>query len=405
MKIDKTTINLINQKNVLNTIRKNESTNRSRIARETGLSLPTVMKITDTLIDLGIVREIGTGKSSGGKPPKLLEFVCNAHYMIGVDLGSNKIIVILTDMNANVICEHTEETKIYEPEEKIVLRIISAIKNVIKESKIEKSRILGIGLGVPGIINPEKGLVVFSPDIGWENVKLAEIIQNEFNIYAEMDNVTRTMAVGEKLYGLGRDMDDYICINLGYGIGASAFINGEIIRGCCGSAGEFGHMKIVPNGPICDCGNRGCLEAVASANAMVKEARKRAKEVEDYSILTAADNNISNITAKLIFELAKSGNKEAEYLVDKSVEYLAIGIGNLINFLDPELIILEGGVSKAGNFLVDKINGKLGGTKMKYAGEKTRLVISELSDYAAAIGSTAMIMDKFIESGGTINRK
>lgn len=402
MKVDKSTINLINQKNVLNVIRNNEGINRAKIASYTALSLPTVMKITNTLIELGLVREIGKGKSSGGKPPKLLEFIGDSYYIVGVDLGSNKITAILTDLNAEIYYEHIEKIKITESVERIIEKIIYSINTVINQSNIQVSRILGIGLGVPGIIDPDKGVVKFSPDFGWENINLVEIIKKRFGMIVQMDNVNRTMAIGEKLYGLGRDVDNFICINLGYGIGAASCINGEIAMGCCGSAGEFGHMIVEPQGPICDCGNHGCIEALASSNALVKEARRRAKADVNYSILEVA-GDLESISAKLIFDLAKANNRDAEELIDTIIGYLAIGISNLINFLDPELIILEGGVAKAGDFLLDKINERLIKSKMKCAGEKTQLVISQLGDYAAAIGSTAMIMDRFIESAGEVD--
>jgi N-acetylglucosamine repressor len=400
VKIDKSIINTLNKQNVLNIIRDNSPIFKAEIARLTNLSIPTVMKITDELISNNLVIETGKGESNGGKPPRLLEFNPTSYYIIGVEVEEYKILMIMMDLSAAIIYSETIPINVNEHHDVIIKKIIDSINNTIVNSGVPRNLILGIGIGMPGLLDKEHGTVLFSPDFKWENVNLVAPIKEKFNMNIIIDNVTRAMAMGEKWLGLGKNVDNFMCINLGYGIGASIVLNGTLYSGSSGSSGEFGHLTLEKNGPICDCGNYGCLEALASGNAITKKAKLFVAREEHSRILDLAGGNIDSIEAKTVFDAAKEGDGLAMEIVREATEYLGIAIAGMINFLDPELIILEGGVAQAGEILTNNIQKIVGRRQMKCAGRRTKILVSQLGKNAAAIGAASFILQEFIENGG-----
>lgn len=404
MRVDKSLISTINKQNVINIIRNNGPIFKAEISRMTGLSIPTIMKITEDFIKKNLVREIGKGESRGGKPPQLLEFIPDSNYIIGVDVGTTNIISIMMDLSSSIIHKCMVPTNLKEPSNIIIEQITDLIRKTVDNAGIDNKRILGIGIGVPGLLDSEAGTVVFSPDFGWENIDIIAPIKESFSMPIILENVTRVMAMGERWFGKAKNSDNFLCINLGYGIGSAVIIGGELYKGSSGTAGEFGHMTLEKNGPLCFCGNYGCLEALASANAISKKARYFIEKGEKSAILDFAKGDINAIEAKTVFDAAKQGDTLANEILNEATEYIGIAIANKINFLDPELIILEGGVAKAGDFLVETINKVIRKRQMKSAGKHARIVISDLGANAAAIGAASLILKSLIENGGDTSR-
>lgn len=404
MRVDQSVVNAMNKRNVINIIREKGPVNKAEIARLVGLSIPTVMRLTDELIEKNLIRETGKGESTGGKPPLMLEFRPDSHYIIGVDIGTTHIKTIVMNMVAEIICRVETPTLVTDPSEQVIDRILDTIAQAIAKVEIPLSRYLGIGLGMPGLLDATCGKVLFSPDFKWENVDLTGPVKSRFGLPVYMSNVTRAMAVGEKWFGLAKDVENFMCVNLGYGIGAAIFINNRIYSGSSDSSGEFGHMTLEKNGPQCSCGNYGCLEALASANAMSKKAAFLIERGESSTILSLADGKTANINAKLIFDAAKAGDGLGREIVREATEYIGIAISNAVNFIDPELIILEGGVAKAGDILINGIKRIVERRQMKYAGRKLSIVASRMEEDAAAIGAAAVLLGELVENGGNLDR-
>lgn len=399
MKIDKSVINTMNKKNVLSAIRASGQIFKAEIARSTGLSIPTVMKITDELIGRGLVREAGKGESSGGKPPQLLEFVHDRHYMIGVDIGTTNILCILMDMSATIVYKHSVPTKVSDTPALIIERIASSIETVIAQSGVDQSCLLGIGLGMPGLLDYATGTVLFSPDFHWERVELLPALKSRFALPMVVHNVTHSMAMAQKWFGYGReDINSFICVNLGHGIGSALFLDGELFSGGSGSAGELGHMTMEKDGPICVCGNPGCLEALASGDAIARRARAEIGMLNDVGIRKKADEE--RLEAKDVFEAAGRGNESAQRIIDDAAEYIGLALAKVINLLDPEMIVLEGGLSRAGASFITAIHDHAQRYQMKYAGRNTKIVVSELAEYSAAIGSATFLIKRLFDVGG-----
>ncbi len=400
MKYDKAFIAQINKKNVLDVIRTKGPINKSQIAKILGLSIPTVMKISDELMMSGVIQSVGKGESSGGKRPELLELISDAFYMIGVDIGRSKTISIIMNLNGDILFRKNMETGQTNPPAELLDRVKRLINQTIEESRISTNKLLGIGVVTPGLIDVEKGIIIFSPDFQWENMNLKEAIGQILHIPIKIENSNRALALGEGWFGAAEQATYYVCINLGYGIGSAIMEKGKFYLGNSGSSGELGHMTLEREGPVCDCGNRGCLEALASGKAIADNARAAIANGIDTQILEYANGAIGKVEAKEVFEAAKDGDRCAEKIVNTAIEYLGIGIANYINLLDPEMIVLAGGMTKNGAYFIDRLERAILKRKMKFAGSNVKFEVSKLGEDAAAIGAAALILKKFIEHGG-----
>ncbi|MDR1580485.1 MAG: ROK family protein [Synergistaceae bacterium] len=217
-----------------------------------------------------------------------------------------------------------------------------------------------------------------------------------------IENVTQAIAVGEKYYGICKDTENFLCVSYGYGIGSAIVTNGRLYKGCRGFAGELGHIVMDKNGPRCDCGGYGCLEAISSRNAIAKCAKERVGRGERTSILELA-GNIGGIEAKTVLDAAKAGDAVASSIVENAIEYLGIAIAGMITMLDLEVIVMSGGITHAGKFLTDRLERHVERHKMRYSGQDAKIVISKFGSDAAAIGAASLILNRWVECGGNPN--
>lgn len=258
------------------------------------------------------------------------------------------------------------------------------INEIIENPRFEKEKIMGIGIGVPGLVEPQTGKILYSPDFGWRNIDFVTPLKEKFEIWIAIDNSNRAEALGEKWLGVGRNANNIFCVNIGHGIGAAILKGDEIYRGSNGAGGEFGHIILEKDGPLCDCGNRGCLEALSSGNAIAKKMKKK--------------------EAKEVFDLARTGNAEAKAVIDNAAEYLGIGIASAINLLDPDMVILSGGVVQSYDLLEEKIQQTVKERVMKYKGREIKIRAGILGEDATAIGATVLLIKNFKNHGGQITQ-
>lgn len=399
MKIDKTIINELNRQTVLNVIRQNDVISRAEVSRITGLSIPTVMKIVDNFIQMGLIREIGKGESSGGKPPILLQFVADSYFCVGIDIGATKILGIMADCAANVLYRYECKYDLHESDECFLEDIASVIENVIENASVPQNKILGIGVAMPGLVRSSDHLVVFSPVLMRKNLDLYGYLTEKFSFPIILESVHRSLAMGEKMYGLCQNVKDFLVINLGYGISCGLYLNDQIYEGKEGYAGEFGHIIVNPLGPRCFCGNRGCLESMASALAMTRDAKERIAAHESTIITDLVDGNLDELGAYHIFEAAKMGDTVAVDIVDNAVKYLGIGIASMTSILEPEVIVLTGGVSMAGDYLLTRLVKAWNDYKMNYSAENVQIKFSNFGKDATAIGASSLIFDLLMKKG------
>ena len=385
-----------NRKRVLNMIRNKGPIGRAQIARETELTIPSIMQITQDFLAMELIEEVGKGQSTGGKPPILLDLIQDAYYSIGVDVGADNIICVLMD-TVNIVARIILPTEFEKGFSHVLKQIESAIENVLGKLERNSDKLIGIGVAVPGLLDMQTKKVLFSPDIGWKDVDIITPLKEQFKTYVCIENATRATAYGEKLFGCTKDIDNYMCVNLGYGIGGALVFNGKIHAGQSGTAGELGHMTVVPDGPVCDCGNKGCLEAVASARAVVRDMKNRIAEGEHSILQDELGEDLEGLDAKVIYDAAKKGDPLATAIVENSIEVIGRTLAGIINLLDCEMIVLEGGVSRNGEYFLERLHKAVEMHKMNCAGRDTKIVVSTLGVNATAIGAASIVVNQLLE--------
>ena len=399
MKYDKFALAQMNRSMVFDLIRRKGPISRAEIARTIGLSIPTVMKITEEFSHKQFVQDVGKGESSGGKRPELLELVPDSKYIIGVGVGRSKTNVLMMNLAGEVFIREIMETGGTAVPEVWISRLIQVIENVIRESGLSRKQILGMGIGMPGILDEKSGKVLFSPDFKWENVDMLTPIRERFKMDITIENANRALAMGEYYFGAGVDSRNFLVVNLGHGIGSAIMREGEFYRGSSGSSGEIGHIILEKNGPKCNCGNLGCLEAIASGNAIARDAKIAVLEGNATKIMELVNEDINRIEAKTVFEAARLGDRLAIQITERAMQYIGIGLANYINLLDPDLIILFGGLTNAGDIFLKKVKEVLRERQMKFAGRQVKLVISQMGENGTAVGSASLVLKKFIKYG------
>ena len=399
MKYDKFAMAQMNRSMVFDLIRRKGPISRAEIARTIGLSIPTVMKITEEFSHKQFVQDVGKGESSGGKRPELLELVPDSKYIIGVGVGRSKTNVLMMNLAGEVFIREIMETGGTAVPEVWISRLIQVIENVIRESGLSRKQILGMGIGMPGILDEKSGQVLFSPDFKWENVDMLTPIRERFKMDITIENANRALAMGEYYFGAGVDSRNFLVVNLGHGIGSAIMREGEFYRGSSGSSGEIGHIILEKNGPKCNCGNLGCLEAIASGNAIARDAKIAVLEGNATKIMELVNEDINRIEAKTVFEAARLGDRLAIQITERAMQYIGIGLANYINLLDPDLIILFGGLTNAGDIFLKKVKEVLRERQMKFAGRQVKLVISQMGENGTAVGSASLVLKKFIKYG------
>lgn len=310
---------------------------------------------------------------------------------IGIDVGGTNVKIALVNDEGQIIYSNSVPTRAEMGYEYTVNNIKQAIYDLLKETNLAAKDIQGIGFGFPGQVDYKQGIVRNAPNIpGWVEVPIAKLIEDEFNIPTRVDNDVRCAALGELNYGAGKGCENLICITVGTGIGSGLIINGKLVRGASNAAGEIGHIKLqMHDGPICGCGDTGCMEAFASGPAIVAMAEEYIKGGKSTKFREMANGGA--ITPFIVCEAAKAGDPVARRIFTIMGEYIGIGMASVVNLLNPEKIIIGGGVADAGDILIAPLVETLKKRAMKIAGETVSVVPAQLGNTAGVIGASLLI--------------
>ncbi|MDB5054234.1 MAG: hypothetical protein JWM44_2284 [Bacilli bacterium] len=372
----------INTSIVLEMIIRQNPISRARISELTGLTKATVSSLVSDLIESKMVNESGMGESSGGRKPVMLLFNKVAGYAIGIDLDVHFIFGVLTDLEGNIIDEIQFDLHDLTLEN-VLAQLKSGIRTLIERAPQSPYGIVGIGIGVPGMVD-EFGTIIFAPNLGWENVPLREIITAEFSIPVTIDNEANAGAVGEKQFGVGQHANHLIYVSIGSGIGTGIIIKGELYRGFNGISGEMGHVTIEAHGDKCRCGNVGCWELYASENALLEQAKT----------LSMASSQVPITIASLI-RLADEGNLEVIQLFAQLGQYMGMGILNIMNTFNPELIIVGSQLTAAKKWLLKPIQQVIDQRSFPYSRRELRIQFSALGAHSTALGAAHFAIFNF----------
>lgn len=389
---DQILVKQINKSIVLNTIRKEEVISRAGIAGFTGLNKSTVSLLVDELIKEGLVKEIGPGESKGGRKPIMLTINDRGGCVIGVDLGVNYILTVLTDLVGKVLWERKRDIRLGEDKEKVMHLLMQSIEEAMENVPDTLNGIIGIGIGVPGIVDYRKGLVLMAPNLKWEDVPLKGMLEERFKVKVHIDNEANVGAVGEKWFGIGMDCSNFIYVSAGIGIGTGIIINGTLYRGTSGLAGETGHSTINIYDRLCSCGNTGCWENYASERALLAYMEARVKRGNRDDFING--ENMGELNALRIIDFAHKGSKIAREGLKEIGRNLGIGIINLINTFNPEMIVIGNTLSLAEDIILPEVLDVVSRKCFIYKYHEVKIKASKLKFHAGAVGAASLVISK-----------
>lgn len=369
----------MNKSIILNKIRTQGPISRAQIARETNLTRPTVSSNVKELIDQNIVEESDIGQSQGGRKPTMLVINHGAFCILGVDAGPDTIKCVVSDLSGKVL--ERAETQLQLPIDNG--GFLHALKNSIQECLVKTSGkdVIGIGVAMHGVVDVETGVSLVAPNLGLTDIPIKEELENTFGLEVKVENDARAMALGEFWFGDHGELESMLAVNIGRGVGAGLIIDGKLYHGSSDIAGEIGHMTIDLHGQVCECGNRGCLQTFIAGPAISRKINEQLAE---------------SLTAEQVFERALGGDEACIEVLSQAGSALGVGLTNLIHIVNPEKIILGGGVSKAQQFLLPAIRETIRASALTQSASQTKVEITKLGDDATLIGAvTLLLVDVF----------
>lgn len=378
---NQTTIKKENKQLVLHFIRQHEPVSRARIAQVTGLNKGTISTLVSELIEENLLLEIGTGISSGGRKPVLLQVNKHAGYSIGIDLGVQHILGVLTDLNGDPIVSVRQP--LAQTSYPYVIDVItSMVRSLISKIPDSPYGLIGIAIGVPAIVSM-KGEIIHAPNLNWRHIDLT-IELNEFHVPIWVDNEANFGALGQQSADRVEPAHSSLYISAGIGIGAGFVLNGQLYKGTHGFAGEVGHMTIDGNGPLCRCGNFGCWEMFASEQALLS--------------YTGFEYTLEELITS-----AKNGDEKTLAALKDVATYLGIGIVSLIHIFSPDQIIIGNRLALASDFLIEEVHDTIS-SRLVTDQQHTPIIFSTVQTNATAIGATSFAIDQFFQND-TVHKK
>lgn len=385
----------INRKIIIDAIREEDCFSQPYISRKVGTSKQTVNKIITDLINENLVIEKGLGESTseGGKKPILLKFNSKGGYVIGI-MFTHNITAVLTDLSANVISEKAVPVNLKMGYKEVLITLIGLIRDLIGKTEMENSKILGVGIGIPGITSDRK-IKLLPRFLDWRNYPLADDLSRELGIKIFIENDNRLRAYGERWFGLAKNVNNFTTIFIEEGFGAGFFNEGNIIIGSNYLSGEIGHIKFKEDGLQCGCGNKGCFETLVNLNGVKNFFREKSKapEMEKSCFLNKFKNLEHQITFEILFDYFNQGDELAKLIVDEITCWLGIGISIIVSTLDPDLIIIHGPYILGGEYLINRLKDILKNNYLPNTKKEINLEFSRLGEKAGLYGAVGMVLD------------
>ncbi len=388
----------INRLRVLNCVREAGPLARVRIAEYTNLSRTTVSNIIDSLLQEGFVREgdLLNAAPAGGRRAMPVHFNADAGHILGMDVGRTHLAMLLTNLEADIVARYTGPFEMKHGPEICLPRLIASVRAFVADSGIPWEHIAGIGLGIPGPLDTQQHKLSNPPGMPeWDGVDVWQAMRQAFNVPIYLDNDANMGVLSESRYGAGVDSDYLAYVKVGTGIGVGLIFNNRIYRGHGGSAGELGHVTLDEDGPLCYCANRGGLETLAGAEAIVEDARRGlsllAGEPGRGTVPALAEHENTDISD--VVQAARHGDAASIAALARAGELLGVALAGLINLFNPSHIIIGGGVARADELLLASLRRAASSRSLPAAWQGTRIVFGQLNDTAVALGAASLVID------------
>jgi predicted NBD/HSP70 family sugar kinase len=381
---------------ILQLIRAQDSISRASLAEKTGTSPFLISKTCDQLLAAKFISEAGQGDSTGGRRPTLLSLKPNLGRLIGVDLGAVNVRIAMTDFSGNLIDYVKDASHADKGPDVALRRLTQLIDEMLAKAGVAASELNGIGIGISAVLERSTGVALFWPKLPlWMNVPVKKILEEKYKTLVELDDTSRTQAFAEFRLGAMASTKHFIYVAVGAGVGAALFLDGKLYSGAAGFAGEFGHVTVSEDGPLCSCGNRGCLETMVSASALIRKARLGLAEGLSNTLMQLSQENPKHLSVEMLAKAASQGDRFTRRLLSDTAISLGTSLVSLVNLLNPELIVIGGGVASAlGELMLPEIERIVRDRAMIQGEGQVEIRISKLQEKDWALGATLLVVEK-----------
>ncbi|MBN1139099.1 MAG: ROK family transcriptional regulator [Anaerolineae bacterium] len=404
---DQALVREINLSTVLRYLHEGAPLSRAGLASLTGLNKTTISSLIEELLDRGLVREIGLDASAGGRPATLLELNSQAGCIVGVELGVDFVSVVLSNLAGQILLRRFEEADPAIGQEAVIAQTLRLVDEAIAARQPADARLLGLGLATPGTVNVQEGTLIFSPNLQWRMVPFGQIFHDHTGLPVIVDNDANAAAVGEHLFGMARQVDDFVLIFAGVGVGGGLFLRGELYRGASGFAGEIGHTNFMIEGyrPPCRCGNRGCWETFINQYSAVERMRARLEVGRSSLVARLVAERNAPLSMPIIVQAADAGDAEAREALGETGYLIGLGVANLVNIFNPELVVLGGPATVAGKYFLPAIEQAVRKTALPEIGQQAQIVLSAFGPDTSLIGAAALVVEAVLANPSSVAKQ
>jgi len=388
--LDASAIRAQHSRLILNLLWKEREISRAELARRTSLSRSTVSAIVNDLLRTGLVKEERAGVSSGGRRPIMLGFQDESSFIVGIELGATHVSCVLTDLRCNVRASWSAPAPVRDEPEVALKKMTMAVHSVLEAGGVQQSQVLGVGVAVPSPVDRERPgelLPLVLPK--WAGFNIASHLQRSFKRPVFVDNDANLGALAELWWGAGSSARDLAYIKVATGIGAGLIIDGRIFRGSGGIAGEIGHTSIDPSGPQCICGLKGCLTTFIGTPALLARAKDQ--------LLASGSDRPPPATIDELVNAALDGDPMSVELIRYASDKLGLGVANMLNLLNPEIVILGGGIARAGDLVLDTVNSTIRGLSLPASISNAEIRTTGLNEWGIAVGAATLVLQGALE--------
>lgn len=389
----------LNRMTIVNIIRDNEFISRQQIAELTGLTPAAITGIIRELIMMGFVTEVGLGESQGGRRPVELKFNCRAGYVIGIEVTSQEIAIAIADLKNYPHYITRINVDMSDPSVAID-KLVAAVEDIIFSEEQKNKKFLGVAIAFPGLIKVNEGIIKRSVNLGkkWTNILLKDALEKRLGIPVFIENNPKVATMGEKWFGGGTCCENLIYINMGEGISAGIMLEDCIIQGSRGFAGQIGHTVMIEQGPLCNCGNRGCLEAICGIPALVRKVHEELPYINGEDALRKRFEMYNKISINDIIEIALLEQSYAREILRQAGKYVALATANLINLFNPDEVFIGGKLAAAAEIFIEEFRETISSHVFPEVGEATTINISTLGEDSGVVGACALALKNLLKS-------
>ncbi len=393
---DQEKVRKVNRSLILNTLRLHAPVSRAQVANITGLTRGTVSNIVNSLIEEGLVLEDQLQDSKVGRPSILLRLRPDGGAVIGVEIGVDFISVLLTNFVAELLWETRVKTSPSQSQTDIIHQAETYIEQALDIAKEHTLRPLGIGVGLPGLVNVRQGNLIMAPNLHWQNVPLRLMWNQRFHLPIYIDNEANLSTLGEYYFGVARHTDNFIYLSSDIGLGGGVMLDGRLFRGANGYGGEIGHIQRDPQGELCACGRVGCWETLVGPRAVLRRVKNELSVRQDMQLLEACSGDFGNLTFEMIVQFALDGNVICREAMEDVAVNLGVGIADLVNIFNPQMVVIGGAFIAGKDILHSIIEKTIVSNALQPSVENLQIKFSERNTEACVLGAVAVVLDDIL---------